>query len=65
MHVDGYIALIGQSIIVGAAVDEVIFGRRADAFLAAFHAFQASLKLLIPKTSVSTKERFKIVLEDP
>lgn len=53
-HIDGFIAVVAHTIIVGASPDKKITGRKADVFLAAYHASQAALRLLKPKTDVST-----------
>lgn len=52
-HIDGFIAVVAHTIIVGASPDKKITGRKADAFLAAYQASQAALRLLKPKTDVS------------
>lgn len=52
-HIDGYIAVVAHTIIVGATPDKKITGRKADVFLAAYNASQAALRLLKPKTDVS------------
>lgn len=52
-HIDGFIAVVAHTIIVGATPETKITGRKADVFLAAYHASQAALRLLKPKTDVS------------
>lgn len=47
-HVDGFIAVVAHSIIVGATPNEKITGRKADVILAAHLASQAALRLLKP-----------------
>lgn len=51
-HIDGFIAVVAHTIIVGASPDKKITGRKADVFLAAYYASQAALRLLKPKTDV-------------
>lgn len=47
-HIDGFIAVVAHTIIVGAANKNKITGRKADAILAAHYASQAALRLLKP-----------------
>jgi hypothetical protein len=49
-HIDGYIASVAHTVIVGG---EVISGRRADVIIAAQNALEASLRLLKKGTNVS------------
>ena len=51
-HVDGFIAVVAHTIVVGAAPDTVIEGRKADVLLAAHYASQAALRLLKPGNEV-------------
>lgn len=46
--------MVAHTIIVGASPTEKITGRKADVFLAAYHASQAALRLLKPKADVSS-----------
>lgn len=45
VHVDGFIALVAHTVVVGEAK---VTGRKADAVLAAYHAINAALRLLKP-----------------
>lgn len=47
-HIDGFIAVVAHTIVVGADPVKKISGRKADAILAAHHASQAALRLLKP-----------------
>ncbi|XP_050293413.1 proliferation-associated protein 2G4 [Anthonomus grandis grandis] len=47
-HIDGFIAVVAHTIVVGASPDKKITGRKADAILAAHYASQAALRLLKP-----------------
>uniref|UniRef100_A0A0A9YDD8 Proliferation-associated protein 2G4 n=1 Tax=Lygus hesperus TaxID=30085 RepID=A0A0A9YDD8_LYGHE len=47
-HIDGFIAVVAHTIIVGAKPDDKITGRKADAMLAAHYASQVALRLLKP-----------------
>ncbi|XP_039290060.1 proliferation-associated protein 2G4 [Nilaparvata lugens] len=47
-HVDGFIAVVAHTKIIGASADKKVTGRKADAMLAAHYAAQAALKLLKP-----------------
>lgn len=54
-HVDGFIAVVAHTIVVGASSDTVIEGRQADVLLAAHYASQAALRLLKPGNEVLIK----------
>jgi methionine aminopeptidase len=43
VHIDGYIALVAHTIVVG---DSNIDERKSNAILAAYHGVQAALRLL-------------------
>lgn len=47
-HIDGFIAVVAHTIIVGASSENKVTGRRADVILAAHFASQAALRLLKP-----------------
>ncbi|KAF4516882.1 hypothetical protein B566_EDAN011226 [Ephemera danica] len=47
-HVDGFIAVVAHSLVIGATKDAKATGRKADVMLAAHHASQAALRLLKP-----------------
>ncbi|KAL1506776.1 hypothetical protein ABEB36_006077 [Hypothenemus hampei] len=47
-HIDGFIAVVAHTVVVGAKPDKKIKGRKADAILAAHYASQAALRLLKP-----------------
>ena len=47
-HIDGYIAVVGHSLVVGAAMDNVVTGRRADVMMAAHLASEAALRSFRP-----------------
>ena len=48
VHIDGYIALVAHTVVVGASADKPVEGKAADVILAAYNAIQASLRLLKP-----------------
>lgn len=48
MHIDGFIAVVAHTIVIGASSKNKVTGRKADAILAAHHASQAALRLLKP-----------------
>lgn len=52
-HIDGFIAVVAHTIIVGAKPNEKITGRKADAILAAHYASQIALRLLKPGNQVN------------
>jgi methionine aminopeptidase len=45
-HVDGFIAVVAHSLVIGATKEDKCTGRRADVMLAAHLASQAALRLL-------------------
>ena len=47
-HIDGYIAVVGHSLVVGATSDKVVTGRRADVIMAAHLASEAALRTFRP-----------------
>jgi curved DNA binding protein len=47
-HIDGFIAVVAHTIIVGESGNNKITGRKADVILAAHYASQAALRLLKP-----------------
>jgi len=47
-HIDGYIAVVAHTIIVGATREKKVTGRRADCILAAYYAAEAALRLIKP-----------------
>lgn len=47
-HIDGFIAVVAHTIVVGASSDNKVNGRKADVILAAHYASQAALKLIKP-----------------
>lgn len=47
-HIDGFIAVVAHTLVVGANKTEKITGRRADVILAAHYASEAALRLVKP-----------------
>ena len=47
-HVDGFIAVVAHTIVIGASKDKKATGRKADAVLAAYYAAEAALRYLKP-----------------
>lgn len=47
-HVDGFIAVVAHTIVIGASSENKVSGRKADCILAAHYASQAALRLLKP-----------------
>lgn len=45
-HIDGFIAVVAYSLVVGATAEKKATGRKADVILAAYNAAQATLRLL-------------------
>lgn len=46
-HIDGFIAVVAHTFVVGATAENKCKGRAADVVLAAYHASQAALRLLM------------------
>ncbi|XP_019871396.1 proliferation-associated protein 2G4 [Aethina tumida] len=53
-HIDGFIAVVAHTVVVGASSDNKVTGRRADAILAAHYASQVALRLLKPGNETYT-----------
>jgi len=51
-HVDGFIAVVAHTIVIGSSTEKKVTGRKADVVLAAHYASQAALRLLKPGTEV-------------
>ncbi|XP_018321557.1 proliferation-associated protein 2G4 [Agrilus planipennis] len=47
-HIDGFIAVVAHTIVIGASPEKKVTGRKADVILAAHYASQAALRLLKP-----------------
>lgn len=47
-HIDGFIAVVAHTLVVGSSVEQPITGRKADAMLAAHLASEAALRLVKP-----------------
>lgn len=57
-HIDGFIAVVAHTIVIGSSSATKVTGRKADVVLAAHFASQAALRLLKPGTEV----RFSYIL---
>ncbi|TGZ57886.1 Uncharacterized protein DBV15_07289 [Temnothorax longispinosus] len=53
-HVDGFIAVVAHTIVIGSSPEKKVSGRKADVVLAAHYASQAALRLLKPGTETYT-----------
>lgn len=51
VHVDGFIALVAHTLVIGASKENKITGRKADVLLAAHYATEAALRLVKPGNS--------------
>lgn len=60
-HIDGFIAVVAHTVIVGSSAEKKVTGRKADVVLAAHFASQAALRLLKPGTEVGLR-RFSIFI---
>jgi curved DNA binding protein len=47
-HLDGFIAVVAHTVVIGASAEKPVTGRKADALLAAHLASEAALRLLKP-----------------
>ncbi|XP_015912698.1 proliferation-associated protein 2G4 [Parasteatoda tepidariorum] len=47
-HIDGFIAVVAHTIVVGASKDNKVTGRKADVLHAAYYAAEAALRLVKP-----------------
>jgi hypothetical protein len=61
-HVDGFIAVVAHTIVLGATSEAKVTGRRADVVLAAHYASQAALRLLKPENDVSMSQVYEHML---
>jgi methionine aminopeptidase len=62
-HVDGFIAVVAHTVVLGAKSETKVTGRRADVVLAARHASQAALRLLKPGNDVSVLRCCNMILQ--
>jgi methionine aminopeptidase len=62
-HVDGFIAVVAHTIVLGATSEAKVTGRRADVVLAAHYASQAALHLLKPGNEVSMFRCCDVILQ--
>ncbi|KAK7872180.1 hypothetical protein R5R35_001741 [Gryllus longicercus] len=53
-HIDGFIAVVAHTVVIGASSENRVKGRRADAVLAAHFASEAALRLLKPGNETYT-----------
>lgn len=58
---DGFIAVVAHTIVVGAAKHRKCMGKKANAILAAHYASEAALRLMKPGNDVSEHKREMIV----
>jgi methionine aminopeptidase len=62
-HVNGFIAVVAHTIVLGATSEAKVTGRRADVVLAAHYASQAALRLLKPGNDVSMLKCCDVILQ--
>lgn len=53
-HIDGFIAVVAHTIVIGASSENKVTGRKADVILAAHFASQAALRLIKPGNDTYT-----------
>jgi len=51
VHVDGFIAIVAHTVVIGASTDKKVTGRKADVLLAAHYATEAAYRLVKPGNS--------------
>jgi methionine aminopeptidase len=51
-HIDGFIAVVAHTLVVGASLERKVTGKKANVVLAAYLASQAALRLLKPGNEV-------------
>ena len=51
-HIDGFIAVVAHTVVVGSSKDNKVKGRAADAIMAAHLASEAALRLVKPGNEV-------------
>lgn len=52
-HIDGFIAVVAHTFVVGASKDNKVKGKKADVIVAAHQAAEAALRLVKPGTEAS------------
>jgi curved DNA binding protein len=64
-HIDGFPAMVGNTVVVGASKDAPVTGRKADTIQAAYLAAEAALRLLRPnKTNVDVTETVQRIAKE-
>ncbi|KAI9203495.1 peptidase M24, structural domain-containing protein [Polychytrium aggregatum] len=64
-HVDGYIAQVAHTVVVGASKEAPVTGRQADVLQAAYLASEAAIRLLKPgKTNYDVTEAVEKIVQD-
>lgn len=53
-HVDGFVAVVAHTLIVGLSKDSKVKGRKADVMMAAHYASEAALRLVVPGNENNT-----------
>ena len=57
-HIDGFIAVVAHTVVVGSSKDNKVKGRAADAIMAAHLASEAALRLVKPGNEVRQSSSF-------
>lgn len=50
-HIDGFIAVVAHTIVIGACKEKKVDGRKADAILAAYYAAEAAVRIIKPEST--------------
>jgi len=53
-HIDGFVAVVAHTIVVGATKEKKVKGRKADCILAAYYAAEAAVRLIKPSETNTT-----------
>jgi len=59
-HIDGFIAVVAHTLVVGASLERKVTGKKANVVLAAYLASQAALRLLKPGNEVIISLTFSL-----
>ena len=55
-HIDGFIAAVAHTIVIGASKENKVKDRKADAILAAYYAAEAAVRLIKPDANVRLRK---------
>ena len=61
-HIDGFIAVVAHTFVVGSSKDKKVSGKKADVIAAAHQAAEAALRLVKGGTEVSAETEFDMYM---